>query len=315
MVAGAVALVLGVALAIVALPPAEEPIEPAAIDGDARGAQAAAKLVETQTAARPVWRAGDAWRVQFNDGDPICWMVVVSANESGYEQGVSCGDEGDFIAIDVAVRGNTYVGSFTTDLEGRHGDATTQWYDWPLVDGKTWTTEYAGVEMEVEATFAEDRFQLVMRDVEGQNDLLRYDYDPLVGWWTELAFESGYVFRIHEVAHGWEGPVQHAIAEPAASGDALFTAQMSLSFNVEETETHIAMIMFTPTNGVQYYDLTGPDGSVQSAQPNVPLLNTPTFRYEIYDAIPGVWSFRLVGAGPGEYRVELTTVTLATIVL
>lgn len=300
--AAGVAFALGAAIAILALPDAPEEIAMTSVD---EAEVALEQIRSTGIAELPTWRVGDAWRVQFNEGDPICWMVVADVGEA-YRQGVACEDGSEAIAVDLAVSRAPFVGTFTHEIEGI-GDPdadATRWYDWPLSDGKSWTTTYGETDVSVSALLVDGRFQLTMTYDDGSSELARYDYDPALRWWSEIRFESGYVFRVHERATAWSGPVAVATADLAALMSSQIVTGSTSVFTAGGDDDYIVLIAQRPTNAVEYWDLTGPNGASRTDYA-APLARNPTSYYELIPATPGEWTYREVGMGAGRFDARI----------
>jgi len=316
--AAVIACALAAALAIVAMPgPREDDLEAASLS-DAEVAQIAVERVrETGIAQRPEWRVGDAWRVQFNDGDPVCWMVVARAAET-YRQGVACEtDEAEFIAVNIAVAQVAFVGTFTRDLEGvsdPEGDAT-RWFDWPLSDGKSWDTTFEGIDVVVTAAFVDGAFELVMVDDE-DSDLAFYDYDPSLRWWSQISFATGGSFHVHERTTGWSGPVSLAAADERFTGRGNLASQSTASFTTTEADTYVVLLASRPAVAAEYWELAGPSETRNSLTPlgGQPLVGGFD-RYETIPAEPGEWSYRQAGTGIGGFLARIFVAQVETVEL
>lgn len=310
--AAAIACALGVALAIVAMPapPAEEGFEPAAFDQQI--AIAATRARETGIAERPEWSVGEAWRVQFDEGEPVCWLVVVDATE-GYRQGVACEtDESEAIAVNLAVWQEPWIASFTKDLEAV-GDGTnepTRWFDWPLEHGKSWTTSYAGVETVVRVEHNDGAFELTMALADSEETFATYDYDPSIQWWSQLRFEdSGYEFRVHAHEIGWSGPVATAVTETQLDTESNLVSQFTAEFAATEEDDYVVLVYTRGGVGRDYWQLDGPGvshSSLTQANPTSLSVLGPSFVYDLVPAEPGDWTYRQAGAG-FDFRVRVLT--------
>lgn len=302
-----VAFALGIAIAVLALPPAaEEEVVPATLDETAE--IAIARVRETGVAERPTWNVGDAWRVQFDEGDPICWLVI-APSEEGYHQGIWCPtDETEMIAVNLAVAQVPFLTLFTNDLEGvadGEGDPT-RWFDWPLTDGKAWETNYLGADVDVSAARSERGFEMTMTFADSDVELARYDYDPGLRWWSELAFEQGYTFRVHERAAGWSEPVTLATAERQFDGTSNLVSQFTSAFTTEEKDDYVVLTASRPSLAGEYWEIAGPGETRNSLTPlgTRPLVGGFD-SYELIPADPGDWTYRQAGTGVGGFRVRI----------
>lgn len=287
---GFVALVVGMVLAVVLVPENHY----STFVGD----DGIDTMSMSFSSEKPEWSVGDAWRVQFDGGEPICWMVVVAADEDGYRQGISCASEEEgFIAAQIAAYDVSYLGSFDRDLAGTAGGARTEFFDWPLEDGKRWETEWAGETVEVEALFdAEDaryRFAMSMDD----EVFLAYDYDPELEWWSEMRFTSGYVLRVHERETGWDGSAVAATAETRYEqyGQSSVLGAPAAVFSVDADDEALALVLSYTGIAVGRFELRDSSGSPMYQQ-NV-VGDDQVFR--LLGATPGLWT--VVEAVTGRY--------------
>lgn len=315
--AAVIACILGAAIAVVALAPAPaEELESAAAEDER--AEAIGLLREAGIVERPTWRVGDAWRVQFDQGEPVCWLVVVDASE-GYRQGVACEtDEAEAIAVNLAVWQERWIASYTSDLEGV-GDGSgepTRWFDWPLEDGKSWSTSYEDVDLTATAELVEGAFEITMVREEGDDVFARYDFDPTLKWWSRIEFvESEYVFQVHEHERGWSGPVATAVTESKAESQSSVVAQFTAEFSTTEEDDFVVLVYSRDGFGRDYWQLDGPGTSYTSiSQGNVISMGGATFHYGLVPADAGDWTFRQVGVGLGFlvrlYSADVTIVEL-----
>src|SRR5206468_124848 len=110
----AVAFAGGLALAAFAMAPARDAIDTASLDEPSAPARPMSSSAAKAGIDAPMWAPGDAWRMNFGgDKGVTCWIVVASANESGYKQGVSCGDYTDNVATSLAAFSDDWIGSLT----------------------------------------------------------------------------------------------------------------------------------------------------------------------------------------------------------
>jgi hypothetical protein len=300
-VAFALALVAGYALT-----------PPASADEDALAALRAEEAADPSRA--PAWNVGDAWRVRFRDGAPVCFMVVTRADAAGYQQGVSCAtDESEFIAVQIAALGLPYLGNFSLDLEGRAASDETRWYDWPLEPGKTWRTVFDGEDVLVSAREVGGRMAMTMEDASGEQ-VAAYDYDPELRWWSTLALEA-FTLRVLERETAWEGRVFAAEGRSVADTPSNFVMGATASFTARQEDDSIVVMLSRPPMSVEYYELTGPDGAEAHNGLAMPVLVTDSWEFDIFDASPGGWTLRQAGAGAGAFSMRASTVQVETVEL
>lgn len=318
-VGGAIALVLGVALAIVAIPKpndGQDALDAASLDEIATE-EAREQIRVKGIAERPTWALGDAWRVQFVDEDgPVCWAVVLEADAAGYRHGFSCGDPDLelIVSTQVAGYGTRYIGNFSRDLASLAGDETVLFYDWPLEDGKSWTTTWFGQEAEVDVALAEDgdRFLLTMDDEDGDT-IATYDYDPELRWWSEFRFDSGYVLLVHQRMTGWSEPATLGVAEDRFEFLRTAVQQLPVRPSFEVPETDDMLVAYVQRSGffTHRFQFIEPDGSgswgdTSTSNANILGSGSGSFLQNEFEAIPGVWSLddQWISAGECYYLVR-----------
>lgn len=287
---------------------------PSPVDEDEREALRAASIADPH--ARPDWRVGDAWRVQFDAGDPVCWLVVAQADELGYRQGVWCPtDEAPLIAAQLATMRLPYAGAFTLDLGGVAGEEVVTWFEWPLADGKTWPTTWGGAPAHVEASWldAQERYELDLCLDDGLC-VASYDYDPELGWWSELVLRGGFELRVHEREEGWtRGHVLADAVERRSSNyngvsvDLLATARPA--FDVDEGED--VVVVEIQREGVHSHDysLVGPEGRFATSYSSSSLVYADDYVWDMVDAEPGRWTISENFVAEGMIHNHVWTVT------
>lgn len=291
--------------------------EPGEEERDALGSLSSHEGVDP--GARPTWRSGDAWRVQFDEGDPICWLVVADARDEGYRHGVWCPtDEAPLIAAQLATMGVAYAGNITPDLGGRQEDTIVDWFDWPLVDGKTWPTTWGGEPARVEAKWVakSQRYTLDLCLDEGLC-VASYDYDPALRWWSEIAFRGGFEFRVHERAEDWERGYVLGDAVPRASyeyagGNVGMLPVGERAFEVGERDD--VVVIEVAREGAHWHEisLVDPSESFVWTDSSTTLLDTREHVWDLVDASPGAWRINENTLAEGAIRVEVWTVAYSS---
>lgn len=332
----AIAFAGGLALAIIAMTPPEGAIGMESLD--ARDLPAAP--LTTRQAQRgieaPEWEVGDAWLVSFDGGDPMCWLVVAVATEEGYRQGVTCdGDVDEYFAADIAARGNGFAGSFSRDLEGLDEGDEVRWFDWPLTDGKTWSTSLGSFEVDAIATFTqvegaegeEPGYTIEMTDPDSGTTVVTYDFVPSLAWWSHLTFpQSDYTFRVLDRTDGWSDPVVYGIGRTAYEQRVSFvgatvTTQPPFLPSFEVAEAENMLVVYTSRQGVSggHLSLRDPGGNERFAQSGTSMTtglgssSYPSFELGFIEGAPGTWTLdhEHVGANPSD--VLVAAVELATV--
>lgn len=160
----------------------------------------------------PLWSVGDAWVLDiYSNDEHSAGTLVVSAADSDAYTIVTTSDSSAMFdaAFDVS-----YVGKIRADnLAGSQKDQPVKFYDFPLADGKSWSTPWDQTTVNLTATFApkiatplgpQPGFT-IKGEARGE-DYVEYDYVPALNWWSRLAFVSdNYGFTVTGVAHNWTG--------------------------------------------------------------------------------------------------------------
>lgn len=260
---------------------------------------------------RPTWEVGDSWLVAFGDGDPVCRAVVASADESGYRQGWWCAEDGlaDYIAAQFAAFGIPYAGALTRDLAGRDGDMV--WYDWPLADGKTWTAEYYGTDLDVTARWdAKDGRYVITAESEG-DAFATWDYIPELRWWSALEFAGGWRFSVLDRVPSWDGQVTLADAERRyqEGGSQIVVGYSAPGVFTALADDEALYMVMQRGDGLwaEHVDIRAPDGSSmyqQQIASNV-LGSGDPFVADLLPGIPGTWTVLRAGSNLGYSYISI----------
>lgn len=193
----------------------------------------------------PVWRVGDAWAITplgEDDAEPG-FLVVTSADAGTYTLQPTSGSLASYDAMfDVS-----FVGKIRArDLAGHQQGAPIQFFDFPLSDGKTWTTTWDGREVALAATATPRGF-----DITGTVDgapFVAYDFDPGMRWWSKLLFAEGYGLQVTRFVEGWTGELAIATAKVVfESGPAVPIASGGVAaFTVDEGQD---LVLLSVTGG------------------------------------------------------------------
>ncbi len=135
----------------------------------------------------PEWRVGDYWGYSDNLGNQFNLVV---AGDSGTSWDVRANDKQ--IARFDALFDISFVGpTRKSDLAGQQGTEPVKFYDFPLVDGKSWMTPWDGESRHVTVDALEDGTFYVLVHAGGNENgdkFADYVYDPLVGHFSSIAF-------------------------------------------------------------------------------------------------------------------------------
>lgn len=161
----------------------------------------------------PLWERGDAWTIQSADtgGEPeTSTFVVTDVTSDSYMLSTTSERLAGYDAMfDVS-----YVGKMRArDLAGSQQGQAVQYYDFPLTDGKTWSTLWDGGTVTLKATKTGKGFDIVGTDQDGA-PYVTYDFVPDMKWWSHIEFAAGYGFTVQRFVQGWKGDTVVATANP-----------------------------------------------------------------------------------------------------
>lgn len=167
----------------------------------------------------PVWRVGDAWLVDSYSGDEHTagTLAVSAADASSYSIVTTIDSTATFdAAFDVS-----YVGKIRADnLAGAQKENTIKFFDFPLEDGKSWSTTWDQTTVNLTATFSpkistplgpQPGF-LIVGEARGAT-YVEYDFVPALNWWSRLAFADNYGFTVTGIAHNWTGEYKVGVSK------------------------------------------------------------------------------------------------------
>lgn len=315
LIAFGVALVATVALLPVVAPPADPGLP-------SEGDMVDAASMREEGLQAPVWSRGDAWRVQFPRTDFECALVVVAGNETdGYRQGAACdGQEG--LATEEAIFAYAFLGDMGPGLEGRDRDGeSVTFFDWPLTDGKGWTTSWNGRELDVVATFSETLegpdgrepgFHIEMRSED--EVFATYDYLPSLSWWSDLQLANGFQMVVQGFEPGWEGEVSTAEAGLSLALGGSTLVPLSGSFSCEAEDDLLVLVRSWDPAAVRRLSVTTPSGgNAHSETALLPSSGSSEFSVAYMPPEVGTWQVDLLHAGMGaRVDVEVHAVRFTT---
>lgn len=159
--------------------------------------------------AAPVWTVGDAWAVQSGEqgSEAASFVVVTAASPDSYTLATTSDQMASYDAMfDVS-----YIGKIRAlDLAGVQGEEIVKYFDFPLSEGKAWTTKWDGSDVALVAKQTARGF-----DITGTRDgepYVTYDFVPELKWWSHLTFAAGYGVKVDRFVAAWAGEVATATA-------------------------------------------------------------------------------------------------------
>lgn len=318
LLAAAAALVLGFGAAWAIVPAASEEAPPVADEPFFAGAPGALpepearRLAQTEGFDRPAWPLGRAYDIQFATGFGCVFAVAEIDDDGGFFVGPACG----VVAVEDRVFDYPWFGRLTSDLGGHYADTALAFYDWPLVDGKSWTTAWpdgdgGSFEATVTAVYepqlagpegTEPGFVLVAY-FDGEA-FARWDYLPSLEWWSffEYLGDSGFRFDVLAKTDGWSGAVYEARASMISVSGPMHTP---LVVNVREGDDLLYVVVERAGSALGQIMLTGPDGTVV---PRDMGSSGPFIVWSVEDPAPGQWTYSWAGLSTASVRTSLYSV-------
>lgn len=310
--AGGGAMLLALALTVALLPREEDAAVRELPFEEVRGLAAVdAATARTEGVDMPTWRPGNAWTVTFEPSGFTCRLVVVDVDGRSYRQAAAC-DGATYLAAEDAVFQYAFLGEFGDGLQGLRRDAPpVVFYDWPLADGKRWTTEWFGTELEVLAKYdvvegpngPEPGFRLRMES-DGE-EVVEYDYVPSIGWWSHLEIDGGFRMEVDAFEPEWHGEAYVARAEERLAIDGNTGFRFPRTFTVPSGDDLLLLAERNDGSTVQGLILLDPDNDVAYNEVTPPLVGSQRFRMTYLDPQPGDWTAVPLQVGGGG---ALTTV-------
>jgi hypothetical protein len=191
--------------------------------------------------AMPTWAIGDAWT--YTIGETKATYVVTADQGSDWLMETDSAERSfQNLRDDVSRLGPQRK----SDLAGSQGDDRVVFFQWPLVEGKTWTTPWDHQPLTVVAHVTGTTSHLQGKD---RNGTLVYDYsyDSAVGWFRSLTHYSAdgkalIDLKLDTHVHNWTGALARWTLKTGVkqAGDILPTGLASSStYEVPLTATDV----------------------------------------------------------------------------
>lgn len=289
-------------------PPSEsDPDDPA--DGDD----------EPEGFVTPTWSAGLWWRYEVTrDGET--GSVTFAVQEKGDGTYTLLANTTDHAALD-AVVDLAYVGPVrTSDLAGLVDGEPVRFFEWPLRDGRTWTTTWNGLERTHEARrtdveIAGGTFDgAEITSTAGDRTLATYAYAPAVGWFTRLEIpDRNLSYQLEDAGFAYGGNLTRAEASTAL--EAASPAVQAGPFTVPEEAARVSLEVAGGGESTSYEArLLDPNGTQHEYGPEA-CSGCQVDLVDLLPARPGEWSAELTLASdpPGNLTARVDVVTAANV--
>lgn len=272
--------------------------------------------VETPALLAPWWSLGESWSLTFRQGDGgarTTTLVSFANNTFGDPDHFWLGVTDRQEALDhVFFDNNPFLGRIHWILLAPHEKGMhSAMYQWPLEDGKRWTSPILLGKEDVSLQVREEDGRFLVEG-EAQKDGARfeYDYDPETRWFRhlEITEEDGSLFLEATVTTHRDGGAKGAyyfLRGRDYLDSAGGTTGKEETFTVkEEGASSIAFLLDVQTSGPSALEFVDPAGAVVHRE-TLALGGTADKVVEIAKKpAPGTWKLRYVGNVQGVVKVR-----------
>ena len=256
----------------------------------------------------PTWHRGDAWTFAAANGTLVSYVVT---EDKGTDWWMDT-DSAERAFADARDDVSRLGPQRKSDLAGSQGSDRVAFFQWPLTDGKTWSTPWDHRPVTVTASVKDNRTaHLVAKNANG-TIVYDYVYDAAAHWFSRLTHygddgQEQIAFTLDHASHNWTGKVvRYGIKElyqGVAGGGGSDTKQVQTDASASDIWMALHMrcgqagyltVSVTPMPPDQSgggYEATGPCGVIQ------PSLD---FEGPLPGTLGGTWNiaFSVVGDAP-----------------
>lgn len=257
----------------------------------------------------PTWSIGDHWTWSTDQQGAVTYVVT---GQEGGDWIVDTTDEGVAFfdaRFDVSTLGKVRK----TDLAGSQNDTRVQYFDWPLEEGKTWTTTWDGVERTIEVERVGDRSAELVARQDGRV-AVEYTYDADARSFRDLVFLDAngtetFAMHLTESGTNFTGTAVRWQLDRVVDRSGTFGAQPvswggSFEVPADATDIWLAETVRCPS-GVFDFGFGG-NGSGYNDQAPCPYENDVA-EPVVEDPGQGTWRYGLTASSPdGEGRYDVT---------
>lgn len=184
----------------------------------------------------PTWVEGMYWTYATPEGSAA--LIVTNATAETYVLDTNLDAMAYYHARSVADegRGISYLGNIgAIDLSGSQGSDAVRYYQWPLVDGLTWQSQWDDETLTIQARPEGDGFAMEARNESGELRV-RYDYDPALEWFSYMHFYGNdtveYALDLEASGENYTGEyVRYEALDVVATGSAGLQESRSITTN------------------------------------------------------------------------------------
>lgn len=274
--------------------------------------------IDDQSLEAPTWQVGDWWTWQSDQLGEYSYVVT------GQEGGDWLVDtDSEQIAFFDAQTDISFLGTVRkSDLAGSQNETRVQYFDWPLEEGKTWSTTWDGVQRTITVTDVSDG-TATLEAREGDRLAVSYVYDASTGWFGETTFhgpdgEPAFTTEPMDSGSDFTGePIRWRFdVQLTGSGSLQPAASDPFAFEVPENATDIWLSLQvecpTGTFSIGFSSEQGQGWGVNEACPYNQTMAGPV----VEAPAPGAWDGGVIATSPveqGSYNYRLIVRTLETV--
>jgi hypothetical protein len=260
--------------------------------------------------ATPRWSPGLWWSYNYSlAGETGTVTFAVQAEEDDRYTLLANGTH--HAAVDV-LRDLAYVGPVRAeDLAGLVDGEPVRFFEWPLRDGRTWTTTWNGIERTHDASEADLEVPggtlpgMEITSTAGGETLATYTYAPAVGWFTRLEIPGrNLTYELTDIGFGYQRNLTQASVSPVFEETA--PAATATTFQVPAEADRVAVAVDGGGDRVGYeVSLGDPNGTRHQVGPQA-CMDCTVDVLELLPAIPGTWSAEanLASTPPGNVTAK-----------
>lgn len=267
----------------------------------------------------PEWSPGLWWEYNVTRGDETGSVIFAVQAESGDRYTLLANATGH--AARDAVVDLAYVGPVRkSDLAGLSGDAPVRFFEWPLHDGRTWTTTWNGRERTHTARRTPVEIPggelpgVEVASTAGGRTLARYGYAPAVGWFTHLELpQRNLTYRIADAGFAYRGNLTTAAASTAF--EASSPSARAGTFDVPNGSAAVALRLGGGGTRASYdLSLADPGGTRHTYGPEACMACSVDV-LDLLPPVPGAWTAeaKLASTPTGNLTATASVVTAETV--
>ncbi|HUR61377.1 MAG TPA: hypothetical protein VM286_03315 [Candidatus Thermoplasmatota archaeon] len=187
----------------------------------------------------PSLKVGDWWNFT-TPGGASTWVVAGETGEDYLMETDSPGLAYFNTQSDISTLGQIRK----SDLAGSQGKDRVEYFQWPLMDGKDWTTTWDGAKVSIRAKMeTPEKYSFVAKRENGTL-YATYTYDNRTHWFGELDFkspsgESGFVQKLQASGTAYAGTLAHWDLKVVVDAHSTLQSPSTSTYDVPLTATDV----------------------------------------------------------------------------